>query len=617
LDAWIGAAPEDEAVAARLADALGRKGLNIARRPRHTTVGEIAAGLARSRRLLVCVSDSYLEQPAGRFELDFARHVLPGGDKAMVFAVVGDCTKPVPKARADLRAREDWDSGADRIAYWLGRDSTEESSEEEPQTPQQLVERAIACQRDDPYAIFRARLAAEALLRLPAGEARSGATTASLIEARLEHANAELSSALSRLRASDAFAVNEKGRIKGTKVRDVEQLIDAVRILARKPGVGSREIPTIASNYPERIQGIELPAGLLEKATLHSIEAVCGSELADYEVGELLELGPTWRRYRANLKGSNNPVFLTRNMKQRPAAQAPEAFGWRRFYGALRTAVLRNSSERSSGESASAASERWDRLFSDCCSNRPDSEVICATKDVFRTEEGIELISEFAEGNSLRELLSTGPLAMSDARWIFPIVAEAVDTAAELQKDDHLRRPRKPWPVPSPDYVLVTGGNQVRLLGYDILEPPRWDRLLNSWPPPPAAFYAAPEQFAGTAPNSASSQYSIAVMLYEALTGYRPYRCESVAELAHLIFTPYDGISSPDLDPAIFEDFRILQAADAFKKALSRDPRWRFGDCREFVTAALAPASPAPASFAPSILQAKPLLKPPNRRSRR
>src|ERR1035441_8561368 len=91
LDAWIGAAPEDEAVAARLADALGRKGLNIARRPRHTTVGEIAAGLARSRRLLVCVSDSYLEQPAGRFELDFARHVLPGGDKAMVFAVVGDC----------------------------------------------------------------------------------------------------------------------------------------------------------------------------------------------------------------------------------------------------------------------------------------------------------------------------------------------------------------------------------------------------------------------------------------------------------------------------------------------------------------------------------------------
>jgi hypothetical protein len=105
----------------------------------------------------------------------------------------------------------------------------------------------------------------------------------------------------------------------------------------------------------------------------------------------------------------------------------------------------------------------------------------------------------------------------------------------------------------------------------------------------------APEQFAGTAPDLASSQYSIAVMLYEALTGYRLHRCESVAELAKLISTSHDyhalsynEISSPDSAPEISVDFRIWPAADAFNKALSRNPSMRFDNCREFVTAALA-----------------------------
>src|ERR1039458_7504375 len=43
LDAWIGAAPEDEAVVARLADPLSRQGLYIARRPRPPPRGALAA----------------------------------------------------------------------------------------------------------------------------------------------------------------------------------------------------------------------------------------------------------------------------------------------------------------------------------------------------------------------------------------------------------------------------------------------------------------------------------------------------------------------------------------------------------------------------------------------
>jgi serine/threonine protein kinase len=303
-------------------------------------------------------------------------------------------------------------------------------------------------------------------------------------------------------------------------------------------------------------------------------------ELADYEVGELLERCPTWRRYRASFKGSKDLVFLTKNVEQRLVAQDSEASGWRRFCGAMRTAFIGNSSDRSSGESPRVAIERRYRQIPDYT----DNPTICNIIHSFEMEEGAVLISEFAEGNSLRELLSTGPLSISDARWIFPIVAEAVDMAAELQIDDRFRRPGKPWPVPSPDNVLVTGGNQVRLLGYDILEPPRWDRLLNSWPPPPGAFYVAPEQFAGRAPNSASSQYSIAVMLYEALTGYRPYRCDSVAELAKLISISYDEFSSPDPAPELLEDFRIGGRSRRFQEgALQKSTQevWRLSGIRD------------------------------------
>jgi serine/threonine-protein kinase len=101
------------------------------------------------------------------------------------------------------------------------------------------------------------------------------------------------------------------------------------------------------------------------------------------------------------------------------------------------------------------------------------------------------------------------------------------------------------------------------------------------------AAYVSPEQAKQSRlADDRSDQYALGVILYECVTGQRPFTGESTYELLHAIATA--SVQPPSsLNPALPAAFD-----DVVLRALARDPERRFADLEAFADALLAFAAP-------------------------
>jgi WD40 repeat protein/serine/threonine protein kinase len=88
--------------------------------------------------------------------------------------------------------------------------------------------------------------------------------------------------------------------------------------------------------------------------------------------------------------------------------------------------------------------------------------------------------------------------------------------------------------------------------------------------------YMAPEQWSGAAVDPAADLYAFGVLVYEALTGRRPFVAESIEELAAL----HAGAPVPPVGPALPAAFDAL-----FARALAKQPGDRYGTALELSAA--------------------------------
>lgn len=95
--------------------------------------------------------------------------------------------------------------------------------------------------------------------------------------------------------------------------------------------------------------------------------------------------------------------------------------------------------------------------------------------------------------------------------------------------------------------------------------------------------YMAPEVvlFSPTAATEASDQYSLAVTLYECVTGERPFRGESTYEMMHSVVS--GAVCPPSLlEPTLTKDFD-----EVVLRAMHREPNARFDSVDQFARALL------------------------------
>ncbi|MGO9946148.1 MAG: protein kinase domain-containing protein [Steroidobacteraceae bacterium] len=201
------------------------------------------------------------------------------------------------------------------------------------------------------------------------------------------------------------------------------------------------------------------------------------------------------------------------------------------------------------------------------------------------------LAMEYVQGQPLTEWCDAQSLGLSGRLKLFLQVLEAVRFAHEKQI---IHRDLKP------SNILVTQSAQVRLLDFGVaklLDEDEADQtpLTSIYGRALTPDYASPELLRGDVVDVRSDVYSLGVLLYELLTGIRPYRLKSAASMGLIeqaigtleVKKPSTlrGLpASPDRTPGTDVSARQLRGdLDAIAlKALDREPSKRYQSAAAF-----------------------------------
>jgi serine/threonine-protein kinase len=177
-------------------------------------------------------------------------------------------------------------------------------------------------------------------------------------------------------------------------------------------------------------------------------------------------------------------------------------------------------------------------------------------------------VFEYVPGETLRDLLARRSVLPLEEVFLFlGPVAQALDVAHARRV---VHRDLKP------ENIRVTKQGQFKILDLGLAR--EFDRH-DDWRFAGTPAYASPEQAAELPSDGRSDQYALAVIVYEMLTGRRPFTDRNprvLLEKHRDTDPPHPRSLAPELPDHV---------ADALLRALSKDPNNRFGTCQDFAAA--------------------------------
>ena len=188
------------------------------------------------------------------------------------------------------------------------------------------------------------------------------------------------------------------------------------------------------------------------------------------------------------------------------------------------------------------------------------------------SSEGIEMIvMEYVEGHTLSELLTAGPLPLSD---VFKYAVQIGDAVAKAHSAGVIHRDLKPG------NIMITRDGLVKVLDFGLAKM----QASSSGPLDGAptleltgervvlgtAAYMSPEQAAGEPLDTRTDIFSFGVILYEMIGGRRPFEGKTTMEVLRQLLAA---------EPVTLDALRALAPADLLaivSRALAKDREQRF-----------------------------------------
>jgi serine/threonine protein kinase len=190
------------------------------------------------------------------------------------------------------------------------------------------------------------------------------------------------------------------------------------------------------------------------------------------------------------------------------------------------------------------------------------------------------LVMDYLQGVSLKdELKNNGPLSFERADRIFGQIADGLAAAHSL---DVVHRDLKPENIvlssnaPTGDWVTLVDFGLSKLKEPKTQDAYTITKTGDVCGSPP---YMSPEQcLAASAVDPRSDIYSLAIVAYESLSGFLPYKAKSAIEMmdCHLYGTPTPFSQAST-------DFKVCtEVTNVLNKALAKEPEQRQQDIQEF-----------------------------------
>ena len=186
------------------------------------------------------------------------------------------------------------------------------------------------------------------------------------------------------------------------------------------------------------------------------------------------------------------------------------------------------------------------------------------------TEEFQYICMEYVVGRTLAEVLRECPvLDIEEALSIFEQILQALDAASH---EGIVHRDIKPA------NIIITPEGKVKVMDFGIAKLPSLS-MTTTGTVLGTPYYMSPEQISGQKVDTRSDIFSVGAVLYQALTGTRPFEGESTVALIYKI------IQSEPVPANILNVRTSASVANVIKKALAKDPCQRFQTPAEMLQA--------------------------------